>query len=373
MRIGIVKETKPGEGRVPVTPAATREIVESGHDVLFERYAGDTARFGDNLYEEAGAIILDDPTEVWARAQLLLKVKEPQPAEYDLLHPELTLFAYLHVAGNRALAEKLIEHQVTAIAFEAMEEDDGLRPILEPMLEIAGTMGMIHAFHYSSSTNDGQGNLPGGVAGIAPMRVRIFGANPMAIAAARAALGLNADVMILDSELPRLRRVKELLPLAQTKIAHAAAVAYACSEADIVVNTVAWKAGRPGHLLSREHVRCMPGRSLVVDLASDEPGAVETSRPTTFDDPCYDDEGVTHFCVANIPSSVARSSSRVLSSALRPFVQRIAKLGSRGALRLDNTLRRGLVTIEGQVVDSTTADWLGVVPVRAEMVLGLEV
>jgi alanine dehydrogenase len=372
MRIGIVKETKTGEGRVPVTPAVTREIVEAGHDVLFERYAGDAARFDDRLYEEAGAIVIEDPAEVWARAQLLLKVKEPQPEEFDLLHPGLTLFAYLHVAGNRALAEKLIEHEVTSIAFEAMEQDDGLRPILEPMLEIAGTMGMIHAFHYSSSTNDGQGNLPGGVAGVAPMRVRIFGANPMAVAAARAALGLNADVMILDPALQRLRRVKELLPAVQTKVAHGAAVAYACREADIVVNTIAWKAGRIGHLLSREHVRSMPGRSLVVDLAADEPGAVETSRPTTFDEPCYDDEGVTHFCVANIPSSVARSSTRVLSSSLQPFVQRIAKLGPRGVLRHDRTLRRGLVTIEGQVVDAATADWLGVVPVRAEMVLGLE-
>ncbi len=372
MRIGIVRETKVGEGRVPLTPAAARDLIQGGHEVLVERFAGDHARFHDDEYAEAGAIVLEDTAEVWARAELLLKVKEPQPAEYDLLHPGLTLFAYLHVAGNRALARKLIEHEVTGIAFEAVALEDETRPILEPMLEIAGTMGMIHALHYSCSTFGGQGNLPGGVAGIAPMRVRIFGANPMSIAAARAALGLNADVMILDPELSRLRRVKELIPAVQTKVAHSKAVAYACTEADIVFNTLPWPAGRTDHLLTRGHVRLMRPRSLLVDLASDDPGAVETSRPTTWDDPTYDDEGITHFCIPNVPSSVARSSTRVLTSAVLPFVQQIARLGTNGALRIDPTLRRGLVTIQGQVVDPATADWLGVVPVRPEMVLGLE-
>jgi len=373
MRIGVVRETKPGEYRVPATPATVRSLVQEGHEVRFERFAGDAARFGDDQYEEAGAVIVDEATDVWSWAKLLLKIKEPQPAEFELLRPGLTLFAYLHVAGNRDLAAALIENEVTAIAFEAVTDDDDYRPILEPMHEIAGYMGMVHAFHYACSIHEGQGNLPGGVAGVAPTRVRIFGANPMSLAAARAALGLGADAMILDPELPRLRRVKELLPRVQTKVAHDASVMYACAEADIVVNTFPWEPGMPGFLLSREHVRSMRPRSLLVDLAADDPGAVETSRPTSFEDPTYDDEGVKHFCVDNIPSSVARSSTRVLTSALHPFVRRITQLGVRGALRNDPSLRRGLVTIEGQVVDQPTAEWYGVTPVRPELVLGLEI
>jgi len=368
----MVKEIKRGEVRVPMTPAVVKRLLNEGHEVLVETCAGDGARFGDGRYESVGARIVGSADEVWSTADLMVKVKEPQPEEFGLFRPGLTLFGYLHVAGNRELAEQLLDRQVTAIAFESVADDADRRPILEPMLEIAGTMGMILAFGHATSTAVGRGKLPGGVAGIAPSAVRILGTNPMAYHAARTAVALGADVVLLDPDPERLRRAVHVVDGIRTLVAHPAEVARAACEADILVNTFPWPQGQPGAMVTREMVGEMKPRALVVDLASDDPGAVETSRPTTHDEPIHVAEGVPHYCVPNIPSSVARSSTTALANALIPFLDRIGALGIRDALRLDRRLRRGLITIEGQVVDRPTADWLGVTTVRPEMVLGLE-
>ena len=233
-------------------------------------------------------------------------------------------------------------------------------------------MGMILAFAHATSTGVGRGKLPGGVAGVAPTAVRILGTNPMAYHAARTAAALGADVALLDPDPERLRVAVSTVPGIRTLVAHPAEIGRAAAEADILVNTFPWPKDQEGHLVSREMVREMKPKALVVDLASDDPGAVETSRPTTFDEPIHEAEGTPHFCVPNVPSSVARSSTTALANALIPFLDRISELGVRDALRVDPRLRRGLMTIEGHVIDDLAADWYGVTAVRAEMVLGLE-
>jgi alanine dehydrogenase len=372
MRVGMVKEIKRGEVRVAMTPAVVGRLVAAGHEVLVESGAGDGARFDDQRYESVGGRIVPEAADVWRDANLLVKVKEPQADEFEHFHAGLTLFGYLHVAGNRELITGLIDRQVTAIAFEAVADDQDRRPILEPMLAIAGTMGMLLAFTHATSTGAGRGKLPGGVAGIAPTAVRILGTNPMAYHAARTAAALGAEVALLDPDPERLRLAVHHVPGIRTLVAHPAEIARAAREADILVNTFPWPKDKAGHLVTAEVVRTMKPRALVVDLASDDPGAVETSRPTTFDEPIHLTEGIPHFCVPNVPSSVARSSTTALANALIPFLDRICELGVRDALRVDPRLRRGLMAIEGHIVDDVAADWYGVTAVRAEMVLGLE-
>jgi alanine dehydrogenase len=346
-------------------------LVAGGNEIWIQAGAGAGARFSDERYAAAGARIVDVPDTIWATVDLLLKVKEPQPAEFDYLRRGLTLFGYLHLGSNRALTERLMERQVTGIAFERVEQDHGYKPILEPMLELAGFMGMLFAFTHSSSTAGGRGKLAGQVAGIGPSRVRILGANVMSLQAARVAHSLGADVVLLDPDVQRLQRARLDIPGLPTLVSHAHVVAQAVAEADIVVNTYPWKPGQPGHLVTREHVRSMKERALLLDLASDDPGAVETSHPTSFGQPTYVEEGVIHLCVPNWPSSVARSAAHALSNALLPFIHDIADLGPRGALRSNAALRRGLMVIEGQVTDEAMAEWLGVPRARSSMVLGL--
>ncbi len=371
MRIGMVKEIKEGEVRVALSPSAVEALVDRGIEIWIEAGAGAGARFSDERFTRAGARIVADAETIWGNADLLLKVKEPQPPEFDLLRRGLTLFGYLHPATDRALTERMIERQVTGIAFERVEHDDGHKPILEPMLELAGFMGMLFAFTQASSTAGGRGKLAGQVAGIGPSRVRILGANPMSSQAARVAHVLGADVVLLDPDVRRLRRARLDIPGLPTLVSHPHVVSQAVAEADILVNTYPWKPGRSGHLVSREQVRSMKERALILDLASDDPGAVETSRPTTFGAPTYVEEGVIHLCVPNWPSSVARSAAHAMSNALLPFIHDIADLGTRGALRANRALRRGLMVIDGQVTDDALADWLGVAHVRPSMVLGL--
>jgi len=372
MRVGIVREIKDGEGRVALTPSLTAEIVAVGSEVLVERDAGHQARFSDEDYARAGATIVSEAAEIWSSANLVLKVKEPQESEYDHMRSGQTLMAYLHVAGNRPLARSLLARGITAIALERVEDEDGYRPILEPMLEIAGAMGMIHAFAHSASTSGGRGKVPGAVAGIAPARVRILGTNTMAFQAARTAQALGAHVFLLDPDVRRLQQVRELLPGVATLVSHTDVIARSAAEADILVNTFPWAPGRPGYLITREHVRSMKPRALLVDLAADDPGAVETSRPTSLADPLYEEEGVLHYCVPNVASAVARSSTRALANAVMPYMRRVLEFGPRPALRVEGTLRRALVTMDGHITDGETADWYGTSAGRPAMILGME-
>lgn len=372
MRVGIVKEIKEGEGRVALTPTLVAEVVAAGNEVRVEAGAGAVARFDDDAYTDAGASVLGEAAEIWARSDLVLKVKEPQKAEFRYFRPGLTLFAFLHVAGNRPLARALVERQVTAIAYEAVQHDDGYQPILEPMLEIAGSTGMVLAFARSTSSAGGRGKVAGEVAGIAPARVRILGTNTMAYQAARVAMALGADVFMLDPDDRRLREAKDRLPGLRTLVSQPDVLARAVAAADILVNTFPWKTGQPGFLITRDHVQSMKPRALLVDLAADDPGAVETSRPTSLADPTYVEEGVIHFCVPNVASSVARSSTRALANAAMPYLRQVLELSPRHALRVDQGLRRALVTIDGHITDGHTADWYGVTAVRPGMVLGLE-
>ena len=246
MRVGIVKEIKTGEGRVALTPPMATELVGAGAELWVESSAGSTARFEDSAYEAAGARIVSEAAEVWAHADLLLKVKEPQPSEYRHVRQGMTLLAFLHVAGNRSLAQALVEHQVTAIAAELVAFEDDYRPILEPMLEIAGHMGMVLAVAHSASSAGGRGKIPGGVAGIAPARIRILGANSMAYQAARTAGALGADVFLLDPDERRLRQARQEVPGLRTLVSHPDVLARAVAAADILVNTFPWAPGQPG-------------------------------------------------------------------------------------------------------------------------------
>ena len=255
MRVGIVREIKDGEGRVALTPTLVSEVVAAGNEVRVEAGAGELARFDDDAYAEAGARVQDEATAIWADSDLVLKVKEPQPSEFRYFRPGLTLFAFLHVAGNRALAQALVERQVTAVAYEAVQHDDGYQPILEPMLEIAGSTSMVLAFNQSTSSVGGRGKVVGEVAGIAPARVRILGTNTMAYQAARVAMALGADVFMLDPDDRRLREAKDRLPGLRTLVSQPDVLARAVAAADILVNTFPWRTGQPGYLITRDHVR----------------------------------------------------------------------------------------------------------------------
>lgn len=360
MIIGTNKETKNREYRVALLPSGVEALVGRGHTVLLERGAGSGAGFDDAAYEEAGASLVDDPEQIYGEAELIYKVKEPMSWEYDLLRPEQTLFTYIHSAGNRPLCDKLLEHRVRGIAFEDVELDDGRLPLLEPMSAIAGYMGMFKGFELLQTVNGGSGLLPGGLAGVRPTRVMILGGGYVGSGALQLAHGVGAEVTVLDIDVDRLERLGGRYPGTRTLYSNAANIRAALREADLLLNAVMWPKTRKGHLVTREMLGLMPAGAVVVDVAADVRGGLETcERQTTHDDPTYEVDGHVHYVVANIPSLAARSASEALSNVTLPYALRLADEGTRRALLSCAPLRRGLTCIDGQMVRAVTAEWYG--------------
>ena len=356
MRIGVAKEIKADEYRVALTPAGARELVQHGHEVLIERDAGVGSAFPDNAYEAAGARI-GDVGEVWGEAELLLKVKEPIEAEYERLREGLVLFTYLHIAADEPLTRALVESGITAVAYETVETDGGALPLLAPMSEIAGRLAAQAGAYFLEKPLGGRGLLLGGVPGVAPGRVLIIGGGIVGYNAAVIALGLGASVTILDRSIDRMRHLEEVFSGRLSLVMSSSLqIEESVQEADVVIGAVLIPGARAPKLVTREMVKAMKDGSVLADVAIDQGGCTETSRPTTHSDPVYTVDGVTHYCVANMPGAVPITSTNALTNATLPYVEAIADNGLREAVARDRALARGVNVLDGRVTYEAVAE-----------------
>ena len=350
MRIGIPKEIKIHEYRVGLTPSSVAELAIRGHQLFVETGAGAGIDFSDDDYRDAGAMVLADAAAVFAVADMIVKVKEPQPQEIALLEPRHILFTYLHLAADRMQAEGLMRSGATCIAYETVTSPMRSLPLLKPMSEVAGRMAIQVGAHYLEKEQGGRGILLGGVPGVSPARVAILGGGVAGINAAMMAVGLRADVTIYDISADRLAEL-DLHFGSQIKTAFAsqAAIAAAITKAHLVIGAVLVPGAAAPKLVTREMLRTMKRGSVVVDIAIDQGGCFETSHPTTHSDPVYVEEGVIHYCVANMPGAVARTSTFALNNATLPFVVKLAGMGAEKAMAADPHLAAGLNVSGGKI------------------------
>ena len=329
LKIGVAKEIKTDEYRVALTPAGARELGQRGHDVIVETGAGDGSSFSDAAYEAAGARIAS-VDEVWGEAELLLKVKEPIAAEYGRLREGLVLFTYLHIAADEPLTHALLESGITAVAYETVETDAGALPLLAPMSEIAGRLAAQAGAYFLEKPLGGRGLLLGGVPGVAPGRVVVIGGGIVGYNAAVIAIGLGANVTILERSIDRMRHLEEILSgRVSLVMSSSLQIEESVSEADVVIGAVLIPGALAPRLITREMVAGMKDGAVLADVAIDQGGCAETSRPTTHSEPVYTVEGVTHYCVANMPGAVPITSTKALTNATLPYVEAIADYGWR--------------------------------------------
>jgi len=356
MRIGVAKEIKPQEYRVALTPAGARELVQRGHDVLVEASAGEGSAFSDVAYTAAGAGIVD-AEEVWAQAELLLKVKEPIEPEYGRLRAGLVLFTYLHIAADESLTRALLDSGITAVAYETVETDSRALPLLAPMSEVAGRLAAQAGAYFLEKPLGGRGLLLGGVAGVAPGRVVVIGGGMVGYNAAVIALGLGAQVTILDRSIDRMRHLEEILSgRVSLVMSSSLQIEESVTEADVVIGAVLIPGALAPKLVTREMVRGMKPGSVLCDVAIDQGGCAETSHPTTHSDPVYEVEGVTHYCVANMPGAVPITSTLALTNATLPYVEAIADRGLAAAVASDRALARGVNVLDGKITYEAVAE-----------------
>ncbi|MEW5421745.1 alanine dehydrogenase [Amorphus sp. 3PC139-8] len=370
MRVGVPKEIKPQEYRVGLTPAAVREYVAAGHSVLVETGAGNGIHADDLAYQAAGAEIAADAATVFAEADMIVKVKEPQPSEWVRLREGQILFTYLHLAPDPEQTQGLLASKVTGIAYETVSDAHGGCPLLAPMSEVAGRLAIEAACSSLRRNLGGRGLLLGGVPGVAPARVVVIGGGVVGTHAARMAVGLGADVAILDKSLPRLRDLDELFEgRARTLFATREALEAEVMEADVVIGAVLVPGAAAPKLVSRAMLKDMKPGAVVVDVAIDQGGCFETSHATTHEDPIYEVDGVIHYCVANMPGAVPITSAAALNHATLPFGLALAGKGLK-ALTDDPHLLNGLNVHRGQVTNRAVADSLGLAFVDPKVALG---
>ena len=356
MRIGVPKEIKTDEYRVALTPAGARELVQRGHDVLVESGAGTGSAFDDRAYEAAGATIAS-VGDVWGDADLLLKVKEPIESEYRRLREGLVLFTYLHIAADEPLTRALVDSGITAVAYETVETDSGALPLLAPMSEIAGRLAAQAGAYFLEKPLGGRGLLLGGVPGVAPGRVVIIGGGIVGYNSAVIALGLGANVTILERSIDRMRHLEEVLSgRVSLVMSSTLQIEESVRDADVVIGAVLIPGARAPKLLTRAMVAEMKEGAVLADVAIDQGGCAETSRPTTHSEPVYTVEGVTHYCVANMPGAVPITSTYALTNATLPYVEAIADRGLADAVTRDRTLARGVNVLTGKVTHEAVAD-----------------
>ncbi len=356
MLVGVPREIKNNEYRVSMTPAGVQQLIEQGHQVLVETMAGDGSRFTDEQYARVGAKIVPTAADAWG-AEMVVKVKEPIAVEYPLLRSDLVLFTYLHLAAEEKLTRAMIDSGVTGIAYETVEAPDGSLPLLTPMSEVAGRMAVQVGAYYLERPHLGRGMLLGGVAGVPGANVVIIGGGVVGTNAAHIALGMDANVTILDTNLDRLRFLEHVLHGRLTTVAsNSYNIAEAVQIADLVIGGVLIKGARAPRLVTREMVSTMRQGSVIADVAVDQGGCVETIHATTHSDPTYIIDGVVHYGVANMPGAVPRTSTLALSNATLPYVLRIARRGAEGAMAADPGLAKGLNTYRGQVTYDAVAE-----------------
>ena len=357
MIIGLPREIKPQEYRVALVPSAAYQLIQHGHRVLVERNAGAGSGYPDADYEAAGAILTDSHAAVFAEAALIVKVKEPLAEEYPLLRPGQILFTYLHLAANRTLTEALMRTGVTGIAYETIEVNRRL-PLLEPMSEIAGRMSILVGGYFLAKHHGGSGILLGGVPGVLPGKVVVLGGGVAGINAARMAIGLGADVTILEVDLERMRFLDITLHTSHTLYSSEAHLLDLLPAVDLLIGAVLVPGAKAPKLIRRDMLRRMRPGSVLVDIAIDQGGCAETSHPTTHDNPVFVEEGVTHYCVANMPGAVGRTSTIALCNATLPYAVRIASLGYEKAAAQDAGLAEGVTLVGGRVTNPAVADSL---------------
>jgi len=359
MRIGVPKEIKNHEYRVGLTPPSVAELVAAGHEVVVETQAGKGIDFEDAAYIEAGATILPDADRVFAQAEMIVKVKEPQPVEIARLRPHHLLFTYLHLAADKPQAEGLMKSGATCIAYETVTSPKGGLPLLKPMSEVAGRMAVQVGAHYLEKEQGGRGVLLGGVPGVPPARVAILGGGISGVNAAQMAVGMRADVTIYDINNDRLAEL-DMFFSNQIKTAYAskAAIAAAVAKAHLVIGAVLIPGAAAPKLVTRDMLKTMKRGSVLVDIAIDQGGCFETSHPTTHDDPVFEIDGIIHYCVANMPGAVARTSAFALNNATLPFALKLAKLGAEAAMKADPHLANGLNVSGGKIRHAAVAEAL---------------
>jgi alanine dehydrogenase len=371
VRIGVAKEIKPDEYRVALTPAGARELVQRGHDVFVETTAGDGSSFPDSAYEAVGARI-GSVDYVWAESELLLKVKEPIASEYAQLRQGLVLFTYLHIAADEPLTRALIESGITAVAYETVETDNRALPLLAPMSEIAGRLAAQAGAYFLEKPLGGRGLLLGGVPGVAPGRVVVIGGGIVGYNAAVIAIGLGADVTILDRSIDRMRHLDEILSgRVSLVMSSTLQVEESILDADVVIGAVLIPGARAPKLVTRAMIGEMKKGAVVVDVAIDQGGCFETSHPTTHSDPVYEVDGVTHYCVANMPGGVPITSTKALTNATLPYVEEIADYGLAEAVARDRALARGVNVLDGKLTYEAVAEAHGLEYTPLEDVLPL--
>jgi alanine dehydrogenase len=359
MHVGVPKEIKDHEDRVGLVPSSVAELVHHGHDVLVERGAGMGAGLGDEQYTAAGARIVDSAEDVFAQSEMIVKVKEPLAAERKRLRPGQVLFTYLHLAPDRAQTEDLLKSGVTAIAYETVTSPTGTLPLLTPMSEIAGRLAPQVGAHYLERTSGGRGVLLGGVPGVPPAEVVVLGGGVSGTHAATIALGMGATVFVVDRSADVLRRLAAQFPGLRTIFSTRDALGAILRRADLLVGAVLVPGAAAPKLVSREMVASMKPNSVIVDIAIDQGGCCETSKPTSHSNPTYVEEGVIHYCVTNMPGAVARTSTFALNNATLPFALALADKGWRKAIAEDQHLRNGLNVHEGKVTCRPVAEALG--------------
>lgn len=356
MRVGVAREIKSDEYRVALTPAGALELAERGHEVLVEASAGEGSAFPDSAYEAVGARIVD-VDEVWEGSELLLKVKEPIEPEYARLREGLVLFTFLHLAADKPLTRALTESGITAVAYETVETDDRRLPLLAPMSEVAGRLAAQAGAYFLEKPLGGRGLLLGGVPGVAPGRVVVIGGGIVGYNAAVIALGLGAQVTILERSIDRMRHLEEVLSGRVTLLMSSTLqIESSVADADVVIGAVLIPGALAPRLVTREMIRGMKQGAVLCDVAIDQGGIAETSRPTTHSDPVYSVDGVTHYCVANMPGAVPVTSTKALTNATLPYVEAIAGHGLAEAMARDPSLARGVNVVEGRITYEAVAE-----------------
>ncbi len=360
MIIGVPREIKVEEYRVGAPPTAVDTLVRSGHQVLVETEAGLGSGFEDQEYTKVGATVAKSADEVWKQAEMIYHVKEPIPSEFQYFRDGLMLFTYLHLAPEKELTTALIENRVTAIAFETVQLPDGTTPLLDPMSAIAGRVGALAGAHYIGRKHEGSGRLIGGVPGVPPATVVILGGGVVGTNAAQMAVGLGARVIMVTRNLLRLRYLEEIMHgRFETLASNQYNIANVVKEADILIGAVLVAGARAPIMVTREMVRSMKPGSVIVDIAIDQGGCIETSRPTTHADPVYIEEGVIHYCVTNMPGMYPRTSTIALSNATLPYALKLANQGFFGAVMSDECVAKGVNVYNGHVTNEGVAKNLG--------------
>lgn len=372
MIIGVPKEIKNNENRVALTPAGVSPLVKNSHTVYVQKDAGVNSGFSDEQYIEQGALILNTIEEVYSKSDIIVKVKEPQPSEYSLLKKGQTLFTYLHIAVDKELTEVLLEKEVTGIAYETIQTEDGQLPLLTPMSEVAGKMSVQIAANILEKHNGGSGTLLGGVAGVAPGKVVIVGGGIVGVSAAKIAVGMGADVSILDINLNRLREIENIFgSRIKTYMSNSYNLENQVKKADVLVGAVLIPGKKAPHLITEKMVKSMQKGSVIVDVAIDQGGIVETmDRITTHDNPTFEKHGVLHYSVANIPGAVARTSTIALTNATLSYLLKLANNGIIQSIKSCPELYKGVNTFKGKLTNEAVAESLGFKYSELSMLIG---